>query len=237
MQLVSIGRNPEVALSPPPMLTCDMVRALHQWLTQAIQPLARKHLGAPVIRVETMSSYSCRNAYGRATSKLSEHGRANALDIAAFVTAHGQSAGVSADWGMTAREITAAAHTSAPSAAEARALRKLPEQADHRQEPIGATGGRALSPLPLPGISLELPGSASGERATFGLMPPSRLGGPRPEVAATVSGSAKMDFLREAHQAACQVFATVLGPEANAAHHNHFHVDMAERVQNLRICD
>ncbi|WP_286884675.1 extensin family protein [Pseudomonas sp. UBA7456] len=33
-------------------------------------------------------------------------------------------------------------------------------------------------------------------------------------------------FLREVRQAACEHFSTVLGPEYNAAHRDHFHVDM-----------
>lgn len=32
-------------------------------------------------------------------------------------------------------------------------------------------------------------------------------------------------FLRSVRSAACQVFATVLGPDYNAAHHDHFHLD------------
>ncbi|MDF0730486.1 extensin family protein [Pseudomonas entomophila] len=36
----------------------------------------------------------------------------------------------------------------------------------------------------------------------------------------------KAEFLREVQQAACKSFSTVLGPDYNAAHHNHFHVDM-----------
>jgi hypothetical protein len=43
-------------------------------------------------------------------------------------------------------------------------------------------------------------------------------------------------FLRGAHRAACQIFGTVLGPEANSAHKNHFHVDMAER-KHQAICE
>ena len=34
-------------LSPPVDLTCDMIAALHKWVQQDVQPLARKHLGAP----------------------------------------------------------------------------------------------------------------------------------------------------------------------------------------------
>ncbi len=38
--------------------------------------------------------------------------------------------------------------------------------------------------------------------------------------------AAKAEFLRQVQQAACESFGTVLGPDYNAAHHNHFHVDM-----------
>jgi hypothetical protein len=33
-------------------------------------------------------------------------------------------------------------------------------------------------------------------------------------------------FLREVREGACKQFNTVLGPDYNAAHRNHFHVDM-----------
>lgn len=36
----------------------------------------------------------------------------------------------------------------------------------------------------------------------------------------------KARFLRLVHQAACKAFSVTLGPEYNAAHHDHFHVDM-----------
>lgn len=39
----------------------------------------------------------------------------------------------------------------------------------------------------------------------------------------------KRAFLRAAHDAACRDFGTVLGPEYNAAHRDHFHLDQAER--------
>lgn len=35
----------------------------------------------------------------------------------------------------------------------------------------------------------------------------------------------KADFLRDVHEAACGYFGTVLGPDYNAPHANHFHVD------------
>jgi len=39
-------------------------------------------------------------------------------------------------------------------------------------------------------------------------------------------------FLRRLHQSACKRFGTVLGPEYNAAHANHFHFDMAKSTSN-----
>jgi len=36
----------------------------------------------------------------------------------------------------------------------------------------------------------------------------------------------KATFLREVRRAACEVFGTVLGPDYNAAHRDHFHLDM-----------
>jgi len=40
-------------------------------------------------------------------------------------------------------------------------------------------------------------------------------------------------FLRAVHEGACGVFGTVLGPEANAAHRNHFHLDASPRRQSF----
>ena len=37
------------------------------------------------------------------------------------------------------------------------------------------------------------------------------------------------EFVKHVHDGACHDFGTVLGPEANDAHKNHFHLDMKER--------
>jgi hypothetical protein len=39
------------------------------------------------------------------------------------------------------------------------------------------------------------------------------------------SGGAEARFLKTAHQRACRYFHVVLGPDYNAAHHDHFHLD------------
>src|SRR5213078_4139103 len=141
------------------------------------QPLARKHLGAPIVRIETMSSYSCRNAYGRTHGRLSEHGKANAVDLGSFVTARGPAALVVADWGPTARQIAAQA-TAGRVAEETQAKTRAPMQpaqgvivavpgdtnhqpkaaAAHRP-PATASAATAIMPLDLrPGMTLGIPG-------------------------------------------------------------------------------
>jgi hypothetical protein len=48
--------------------------------------------------------------------------------------------------------------------------------------------------------------------------------------------SAETAFLRRLHKGACGIFGTVLGPEANAAHRDHFHLDLATRKHNA-LCE
>jgi hypothetical protein len=258
VELISIGKAPQVSFYPTVTLTCDMVAALHRWITRDLQGLARKHLGSELVRIDTMSSYSCRTAYGRKNARLSEHGKANALDIRAFMTATGSTSEVLADWGPTGHEIAAqvaaarklegeramaAAAAASKAAAAARgpqlpgsvaggpvlsgvATGSLPggagSQAD-ASRPTLAIGPREMPPT---GLSLPLPMDTSlGLSTSMGK--PARLGGPK--AAGGVDAGGSTDFLRAAHSSACRIFGTVLGPEANAAHRNHFHVDMAER--------
>jgi hypothetical protein len=252
MRLISVGKDPQVAFSPPPILTCDMIAHLHKWVQRDLQPLARKFMAAPIVRIETMSSYSCRNAYGRTHGRLSEHGRANAVDIGSFVTALGQAALVISDWGPTAREIAAAAAAESKAAAQqasaaARAGKGAPEPAAQPQAvvsvaPAAEPPGRAAAAitgfsLTIPGVSIEL-GGGSSKSADSAFAPPQRLGGPKVKTAAQgpPANDARLDFLRAVHAAACRQFGTVLGPEANTWHKNHFHIDMADRPHGA-ICE
>jgi hypothetical protein len=49
------------------------------------------------------------------------------------------------------------------------------------------------------------------------------------------AGDERAAFLHDIHDGACKIFGTTLGPEANDAHKNHFHLDMTERRRPL--CD
>ena len=66
-----------------------------------------------------------------------------------------------------------------------------------------------------------------------------RLGnGTRITVARDWQGdTAKAAFLREVRDGACQLFATTLSPDYNAAHADHFHLDQADRgAMGWRAC-
>jgi hypothetical protein len=253
-QLVSIGRSPQVTFNPPAVVTCDMIVALATWLKNDLQPSARRHLGSPIAKIETMSSYSCRNAYGRKRGNLSEHGRANALDIRSFVTAAMAESEVLAHWGPTSREVraqVAAAKAAADKAAAERAVAsvKVPLRstvAPGAPDPTTNTGTSVAGAVgtmmgSVPSIAARLPGVKSD--TSLGWTPPSRLGGPKtadkgqeaPRQAGNHMG--RTQFLRDAHTSACRIFGTVLGPEANDAHKNHFHVDMAERANGSHFCE
>jgi Extensin-like protein C-terminus len=249
--------------------------ALAAWLDADLQPLAKKHLGAEIIKIENMSSYACRNAYGRTHNKLSEHGIANALDIRGFTTAAGKTALVLEDWGTPQREILAriaaekaaaerAAAEQAAAEKEAQAAQMANKSGPAPATPPSATASSAGGPAAgivrstiidgVPKVTVTIPGAKPAPRATdpaFAISEPDKLGGPKlknkvagptttalPVPNAPAPHGAKAAFLHAAHAAACRTFGTTLGPEANNAHRNHFHVDMAHRKSTTtKICD
>jgi len=73
-----------VRLSPPATQTCAMAAALHAWVSEDVQPAASKRLGTEVTEIRTATSYSCRRRNNGSSGKLSEHGKANALDMSGF---------------------------------------------------------------------------------------------------------------------------------------------------------
>lgn len=120
-------------------VSCPLANAFAGWARYGVDRAARQILGSPLVRIETMGSYSCRNVAG--TEHLSAHARGNAIDVSGFVLADGRRITVLGDW--------------------------------YSQDP--------------------------------------RV----------------YQFLRVIHDSACKRFGTVLGPGYNAAHQNHFHVEVS----------
>jgi hypothetical protein len=130
-------QSSEVGLSSSFLATCPLAAAFALFELHGLQPAARQVFGQPVVRVEHLGSFACRNIAGSA--RRSQHASANALDIAGFRLQDGRRISVAGDW------------------------------------------------------------TGTGDQARF---------------------------LRLVHDAACKAFNTTLGPQYNAAHRDHFHVDM-----------
>ena len=81
-------------------LSCPAAAGLALWLTHAVQPAAKAHLGSRVTSLRHFGGYACRNIAGSAylRSMRSEHATANAIDLAAFGLADGRSIGVLQYW-------------------------------------------------------------------------------------------------------------------------------------------
>lgn len=118
---------------------CPLARSFAAWVRGPLQQAARDFYGMPVVRVETMGSYACRQVRGVASTNMSEHAYANAIDVGGFVLANGRRITVLASW---------------------------------------------------------------------------------------TAGTKDAQFLRELRKSACKRFQTVLTPDYNAAHRDHFHFDL-----------
>ena len=132
-----------VLLKPIAYLRCPMIPQVDRWVTEVIQPAAMRVYGMPVNELTIAGSYACRPINHVSGGILSEHGHANALDVAAFKLTDGTRISVKRGW------------------------------------------------------------NSSDIRARV--------------------------FLREVHNGACSQFTTVLGPDYNRLHNDHFHVDLARR--------
>lgn len=119
-------------------VTCQTAAAFAGWARYGVDRAAREILESPLVRIETMGTYSCRNVAG--TARRSAHSTASAVDVSAFVLADGRRIAVDRDWST------------------------------------GSTRER--------------------------------------------------EFLRVVHKSACKRFGTVLGPDYNAAHADHLHMEV-----------
>ena len=95
---------------------CELAVPFTLWVRGAVPQAARAWLDSPVARIETFGSYACRPINNVAGNKLSEHARANAVDISGFILASGRRISVRDDWNgpdPQARNFLRALHQSA----------------------------------------------------------------------------------------------------------------------------
>ena len=79
-----------VVLNATQTLDCPMIAALDHWIREVVQPAATARFGEPVVRINSMGSYSCRGINNMSGANLSEHAFGNAIDIGGFVLASGR---------------------------------------------------------------------------------------------------------------------------------------------------
>ncbi len=90
-----------VTLTPPAIINCAMARELHGWVTGTLQPAAKRRLKTEVTAIHVAASYVCRRRNNAIGGKLSEHAKANALDMSGFSFAKSDqvSVGGGGSWG------------------------------------------------------------------------------------------------------------------------------------------
>lgn len=234
----------KVEINPPAMVNCAMVAGLHEWVTKTLQPAAQETFGSPIARLRSASGYSCRNRNGSAfnSDKLSEHAKANAVDISGFVTADGRTIDVARQWGPTARDIREQERLAAQRAQEAKQATQARDAAKQsKAEPAKAEPSRTNSAIATK-LTRQEQRDADRKKQQAAAQPEPPAKGKQGDGKSIPVPSAHEEddaretreaaFLRRLHKGACGTFGTVLGPEANEAHRDHFHFDLAPRKRS-----
>lgn len=126
--------------APQPMImNCPLAASVYLWERRVVAPAAETHFGQGVAEIRQYGIYNCRTVNHRPGARLSEHAKANAIDVSGFVLEDGRVISLRSGWTGEADEAA---------------------------------------------------------------------------------------FLREVHQGACGLFRGVIGPDGDAAHADHFHLDM-----------
>jgi len=88
LEAVVLPDKRRVALTPPATVRCTFAEAIAHWVREDVTAAVRS-LKATLKSIDNFDSYECRGRNRVAGAKLSEHGRANALDIRSLVLGNG----------------------------------------------------------------------------------------------------------------------------------------------------
>jgi hypothetical protein len=196
----------KVKIDPSPALDCPMIAALNTWLSDKLQPAAQKGFGSPVVRILAEGAYSCRNRYGLAKAPISEHAFMNAIDISGFVLENGKVIKVGKSWAPQSHALQGS-------------LTTKPASPDSNLKVLAVA-------------EVKLGASDLAKQVAVKSKPSAPSAAEQEKAAREVESV----FLHRVHDDACEIFGTVLGPDANAAHHDHFHLDMKARKYRS-ICE
>jgi hypothetical protein len=213
--LRSIGGKDRIAVDPPLVMNCPMVAALSRWLEKTVQPAARATFGSPVARIAG-SSYACRNLYNLPNERRSQHAYANAIDLPAFFLANGRIVNLTQGWGPTRRDLVAG-------------VKLVPIVS---KTPEGGAGGVTTADMKANGGTAEATVVKASAEQPAGA---GAAAGPKAAPLPDPLTLPEAKFLRHVHRGACDMFSTVLGPEANDVHRTHLHLDLQDR-HALNVC-
>ncbi|MCA1454338.1 extensin family protein [Bradyrhizobium sp. BRP22] len=90
LEAIVLPDKRKVAVKPAAILRCIMATAIADWVRSDIAPLATG-LGSSISELDNFDSFECRGRNRVNGAQLSEHGRANAIDVRAFKLTNGRS--------------------------------------------------------------------------------------------------------------------------------------------------
>jgi hypothetical protein len=88
LEAVRLADKRQVAVTPPAILRCSFAEAIVHWVREDVVPAVRS-LGGALKSIDNYAAYDCRGRNRIVGARLSEHGKANALDIRSFKLANG----------------------------------------------------------------------------------------------------------------------------------------------------
>jgi hypothetical protein len=93
LEAIVLPDRHRVAMKPAATMRCGMAAAIADWVRTDVEPLAQG-MGSELTELQNLDAYECRGRNGISGAPLSEHGRANAIDVHGFKLANGKSLGL-----------------------------------------------------------------------------------------------------------------------------------------------
>lgn len=89
LDAVILADKRQVAMEPAATMRCGMAAAITDWVRDELAPSVAAQLGSPLRAVENYDSFDCRGRNNIRGAQLSEHGKANALDVRSLKLVNG----------------------------------------------------------------------------------------------------------------------------------------------------
>jgi hypothetical protein len=90
---VLLAGNKQIEMKPTPLLQCPMAEQLALWLRDQAAPRVAE-AGPTIASVQSYDDFECRLRNRQITGKVSEHGKADAIDVRGFTLVNGSFIGL-----------------------------------------------------------------------------------------------------------------------------------------------